>query len=152
MIDGGYKTALQQVWSLFFALHTDFTYSTCSQSLFRCYWPVLLVSLTNAVFVLSLQKKKRPSERPTPRKRKFEADVGSERRNPARKARPPENFAVEEKSEPVHVRSPRNINIKRLVEVQYTTHFTLSADIQTHKPTDKFNRKEGLFDWILCTK
>ncbi|XP_030597457.1 cell division cycle-associated 7-like protein isoform X2 [Archocentrus centrarchus] len=59
------------------------------------------------------QKKKRLSERATPRKRKSETDVGSERRNPSRKARPPENFAVE----PVHVRSPRTIDIKRLVEV-----------------------------------
>ncbi|XP_004548003.3 cell division cycle-associated 7-like protein [Maylandia zebra] len=63
------------------------------------------------------QKKKRLSERATPKKRKSETDVVSERRNPSRKARPPENFAVEEKSEPVHVRSPRTVDIKRLVEV-----------------------------------
>uniref|UniRef100_A0A3Q0SWU0 Cell division cycle associated 7b n=1 Tax=Amphilophus citrinellus TaxID=61819 RepID=A0A3Q0SWU0_AMPCI len=68
------------------------------------------------LFALFLQKKKRLSERATPRKRKSETDVGSERRNPSRKARPPENFAVEEKSEPVHVRSSRTIDIKRLVE------------------------------------
>ncbi|XP_028256214.1 cell division cycle-associated 7-like protein [Parambassis ranga] len=63
------------------------------------------------------QKKKRTSEQATPRKRKCQADVGSERRNPSRKARPPENFAVEEKSEPVNPRTPRVIDIKRLVEV-----------------------------------
>ncbi|XP_069032337.1 cell division cycle-associated 7-like protein [Embiotoca jacksoni] len=63
------------------------------------------------------QKKKRAPEKATLRKRKFEADVGSERRNPSRKARPPENFAVEEKSEPLHRRSPRTVDIKRLVEV-----------------------------------
>ncbi|KAK2830270.1 hypothetical protein Q5P01_018201 [Channa striata] len=62
-------------------------------------------------------KKKRASEKVTPRKRKFEAKVGSERRNPSRKARPPENFAVEEKSEPVTHRSPRTVDLRRLVEV-----------------------------------
>uniref|UniRef100_A0A7N8Y8G6 Cell division cycle associated 7b n=1 Tax=Mastacembelus armatus TaxID=205130 RepID=A0A7N8Y8G6_9TELE len=54
----------------------------------------------------------------TPRKRKIEPQAGSERRNPSRKARPPENFAVEEKSEPVEHRSPRPIDIRKLVEVQ----------------------------------
>ncbi|KAI3358039.1 hypothetical protein L3Q82_003057 [Scortum barcoo] len=63
------------------------------------------------------QKKKRAPEKTTPRKRKFEAEVGSERRNPSRKARPPENFAVEEKSEPLARRSPRTVDIRRLVEV-----------------------------------
>uniref|UniRef100_A0A3Q4MIQ1 Cell division cycle associated 7b n=1 Tax=Neolamprologus brichardi TaxID=32507 RepID=A0A3Q4MIQ1_NEOBR len=72
--------------------------------------------LTNIVFALFPQKKKRLSERATPKKRKSETDVVSERRNPSRKARPPENFAVEEKSEPIHVRSPRTVDIKRLVE------------------------------------
>ncbi|XP_008296433.1 cell division cycle-associated 7-like protein [Stegastes partitus] len=62
-------------------------------------------------------KKKRMSNKSTPRKRKFEQDVGSERRNPSRKARPPENFAVEEKSEPLNRRSPRTVDPKRLVEV-----------------------------------
>ncbi|XP_020487244.2 cell division cycle-associated 7-like protein [Labrus bergylta] len=61
------------------------------------------------------QKKKRAQEKATARKRKFEPKVGSERRNPSRKARPPENFAVEEKSEPLRV--PRTVNIRRLVLV-----------------------------------
>lgn len=52
------------------------------------------------------------------RKRKFEPEMGSERRNPSRKARPPENFAVEEKSEPVTHRGPRTVDIRRLVEVR----------------------------------
>ncbi|XP_031709564.1 cell division cycle-associated 7-like protein [Anarrhichthys ocellatus] len=63
------------------------------------------------------EKKKRASEKATTRKRRFEPDVGSERRNPSRKARPPENFAVEEKSEPLTIRKPRNVDIRRLVEV-----------------------------------
>uniref|UniRef100_UPI0037E7E007 cell division cycle-associated 7-like protein n=1 Tax=Semicossyphus pulcher TaxID=241346 RepID=UPI0037E7E007 len=63
------------------------------------------------------QKKRRAPEKATLRKRKFEPEVGSERRNPSRKARPPENFAVEEKSEPLPVRSPRTVDIRRLVEV-----------------------------------
>lgn len=58
------------------------------------------------------QKKKN-----TQRKRKFEADTGSERRNPSRKARPPENFAVEEKTAPALPKSPRTVNIRALVEV-----------------------------------
>lgn len=62
-------------------------------------------------------KKKRATEKATPRKRKFEPEMGSERRNPSRKARPPENFAVEEKSEPVTHRSPRTVDIRRLVQV-----------------------------------
>ncbi|XP_034400958.1 cell division cycle-associated 7-like protein [Cyclopterus lumpus] len=63
------------------------------------------------------QKKKRASEKGTARKRKFEPEIGSERRNPSRKARPPENFAVEEKSEPLSIRNPRTVDIRRLVEV-----------------------------------
>lgn len=63
------------------------------------------------------QKKKRTQEKATQRKRKFEPDTGSERRNPSRKARPPENFGVEEKSEPVVRRGPRTVDLKRLVEV-----------------------------------
>ncbi|XP_035537293.1 cell division cycle-associated 7-like protein [Morone saxatilis] len=63
------------------------------------------------------QKKRRAPEKATPRKRKFEPEMGSERRNPSRKARPPENFAVEEKSEPLTHRSPRTVDLKRLVEV-----------------------------------
>ncbi|KAL7382576.1 hypothetical protein ABVT39_024567 [Epinephelus coioides] len=63
------------------------------------------------------QKKKRTPQRATPRKRKFEPEMGSERRNPSRKARPRENFAVEEKSEPVARRGPRTVDIRRLIEV-----------------------------------
>nr|XP_015811366.2 cell division cycle-associated 7-like protein isoform X1 [Nothobranchius furzeri] len=62
------------------------------------------------------QKKKQVHQKGTPQKRKFASSVGSERRNPSRKARPPEKFAVEEKSEPIH-RSPRTVDIKRLMEV-----------------------------------
>ncbi|XP_030003809.1 cell division cycle-associated 7-like protein [Sphaeramia orbicularis] len=61
-------------------------------------------------------KKKRTQEKVTPRKRKAE-EMGSERRNPSRKARPRENFAVEEKSEPVIRKGPRTVDIRRLVEV-----------------------------------
>ncbi|XP_077937875.1 cell division cycle-associated 7-like protein isoform X2 [Gasterosteus aculeatus] len=61
-------------------------------------------------------KKKRASEKALPRKRKLEPEMGSERRNPSRKARPPENFGVE-KSEPLAIRNPRTVDIRRLVEV-----------------------------------
>ncbi|XP_072226975.1 cell division cycle-associated 7-like protein [Leuresthes tenuis] len=63
------------------------------------------------------QKKKKAPQKATPQKRKFYSDVGSERRNPSRKARPPENFAVEEKSEPINRRSPRTVDVRRLLEV-----------------------------------
>ncbi|KAM7384151.1 hypothetical protein PAMA_011478 [Pampus argenteus] len=63
------------------------------------------------------QKKKRTADKATPRKRKFEPEMGSERRNPSRKARPPENFAVEEKIQPLTHRSPRTVDVRRLVEV-----------------------------------
>ncbi|KAM9838460.1 cell division cycle-associated 7-like protein [Aulostomus maculatus] len=62
------------------------------------------------------QKKKRSPEKATPRKRRFE-EMGSERRNPSRKARPRENFAVEEHSEPLTRKGPRTIDIRRLVKV-----------------------------------
>ncbi|XP_037549326.1 cell division cycle-associated 7-like protein [Nematolebias whitei] len=62
-------------------------------------------------------QKKRASQKATPQKRKFESNVGSERRNPSRKARPPENFGVEELGEPVIRRGPKSIDIMRLVEV-----------------------------------
>ncbi|KAF7661733.1 hypothetical protein LDENG_00253100 [Lucifuga dentata] len=61
-------------------------------------------------------RKKRISQKVTPQKRKF-SEVGSERRNPSRKARPPENFAVEEKSEPTTKRGPRPVDVRRLLEV-----------------------------------
>ncbi|XP_068189445.1 cell division cycle-associated 7-like protein [Antennarius striatus] len=63
------------------------------------------------------QKKKRSPVKAMPRKRKFESAMGSERRNPSRKARPPENFGVEEKPEPVTCKSPRTIDIRRLTEL-----------------------------------
>ncbi|XP_041868082.1 cell division cycle-associated 7-like protein isoform X1 [Melanotaenia boesemani] len=75
-----------------------------------------LSSMADLTLPTTPQKKKRASQRATPQKRKFESAVGSERRNPSRKARPPENFAVEEKSEPVNHRTPRTVDIKRLVE------------------------------------
>uniref|UniRef100_A0A8C6SFN9 Cell division cycle associated 7b n=1 Tax=Neogobius melanostomus TaxID=47308 RepID=A0A8C6SFN9_9GOBI len=62
------------------------------------------------------QKKKGSQVKGIPKKRKLEPDTGSERRNPSRKARPPENFAVEEKSEPVR-KVPRMVDIRALVEV-----------------------------------
>lgn len=65
----------------------------------------------------STQKKKQPCAPPNARKRKTEQEVGSERRNPSRKARPRENFAVEEHSEPGARRGPRTIDVRRLVEV-----------------------------------
>lgn len=62
-------------------------------------------------------KKKNSLEKGTLKKRKFEPDTGSERRNPSRKARPPEKFAVEEKSEPISRKVPRVVDIRALVEV-----------------------------------
>ncbi|XP_072303695.1 cell division cycle-associated 7-like protein [Eucyclogobius newberryi] len=63
------------------------------------------------------QKKKSTPEKEKPKKRKFEPDTGSERRNPSRKARPPENFAIEEKAEPVVRKEPRKVDIRALLEV-----------------------------------
>lgn len=62
------------------------------------------------------KKKKQGQEKATPRKRKLDPEAGSERRNPSRKARPPENFGVEEKSEPV-CKTPRSVDVRRLMEV-----------------------------------
>lgn len=64
----------------------------------------------------SPHKKKVTMLKVKPKKRKSEADAGSERRNPSRKARPPENFAVEEKPEPDR-KNPRVVNIRALLEV-----------------------------------
>lgn len=64
---------------------------------------------------LALQKK---SEKATPRKRKFGSEVGSERRNPSRKARPRDNFAVEEKSEPRPCKTPKNVDVETLLKVR----------------------------------
>ncbi|XP_019721795.1 cell division cycle-associated 7-like protein [Hippocampus comes] len=63
------------------------------------------------------QKKKRSPMKATPRKRKLEQHSGSERRNPSRKARPPENFAVDQVCEPLPRSGPKAINLRRLVEV-----------------------------------
>ncbi|KAM9738381.1 cell division cycle-associated 7-like protein [Menidia menidia] len=76
-----------------------------------------LSSMADLTLPTTPSKKKRASQRSTPQKRKPVSEVGSERRNPSRKARPPENFAVEEKSEPVTRRSPRTVDVRRLVEV-----------------------------------
>ncbi|KAK9958125.1 hypothetical protein ABG768_012299 [Culter alburnus] len=59
-------------------------------------------------------KKKKPS---TP-KRRF-SEVQSERRNPGRKARPPEHFGIETEDKPVpQKRQSGQIDIKRLMEVK----------------------------------
>ncbi|XP_061520658.1 cell division cycle-associated 7-like protein [Phycodurus eques] len=63
------------------------------------------------------QKKKRSPVKTTPRKRKLEQNSGSERRNPSRKARPPENFAVDQACEPLPRSGPKAIDLRRLVEV-----------------------------------
>uniref|UniRef100_A0A3P8TJF2 Cell division cycle associated 7 like n=1 Tax=Amphiprion percula TaxID=161767 RepID=A0A3P8TJF2_AMPPE len=76
-----------------------------------------LSTMADLTLPITPSKKKRTSVKTTPRKRKFEQEAEPERRNPSRKARPPENFAVEEKSEPLNRRSPRTVDIKRLVEV-----------------------------------
>ena len=71
------------------------------------------------VFFYLPQKKKRTSEKLSPRKRRFEPEAGSERRNPSRKARPKENFGVEERSASPTRGGPRTVDIRRLVEVQW---------------------------------
>ncbi|XP_077362527.1 cell division cycle-associated 7-like protein isoform X2 [Festucalex cinctus] len=63
------------------------------------------------------QKKQRSPAKTPPRKRKLEQLAGSERRNPSRKARPPENFAVDQVCEPLPRGGPRPIDLRRLVEV-----------------------------------
>ncbi|KAG7244956.1 hypothetical protein INR49_024056, partial [Caranx melampygus] len=63
------------------------------------------------------KKKKQTPEKAMQRKRKSEPEMGSERRNPSRKARPPENFGVEEKREPVSPRTPRTVDVRKLIEV-----------------------------------
>ncbi|XP_028317305.1 cell division cycle-associated 7-like protein [Gouania willdenowi] len=76
-----------------------------------------LSTMTDLALPIDPNKKKRESDKLISRKRKLGVDVGSERRNPSRKARPPEHFAVEEKSEPVEPRAPRSVDIRRLLEV-----------------------------------
>ncbi|CAL8296401.1 unnamed protein product [Lota lota] len=53
----------------------------------------------------------------SPRKRRLELQAGSERRNPARKARPPEHFGLEEKPVALRGGGPRTVDLRRLVEV-----------------------------------
>ncbi|CAL1584534.1 unnamed protein product [Knipowitschia caucasica] len=77
------------------------------------------------------QKRKSTTEKDKPKKRKFEPDTGSERRNPSRKARPRENFAVEEKAEPGTVRVVRKVDLRALLEVDY------------ERVTDGEKRKKG---------
>ncbi|KAJ7991626.1 hypothetical protein DPEC_G00285850 [Dallia pectoralis] len=81
----------------------------------------LFADLTNmAELTPSPSKKRRASEKPTPRRRGVcEAADGGERRNPSRAARPPEKFGVEEKSHspPRNNRSMRTIDVKKLLEV-----------------------------------
>ncbi|XP_061665739.1 cell division cycle-associated 7-like protein isoform X2 [Syngnathoides biaculeatus] len=60
-----------------------------------------LSTMADLTFPNTPQKKKRSPVKTTPRKRKLEQDRGSERRNPSRKARPPENFGVENVCEPL---------------------------------------------------
>ncbi|XP_033831422.1 cell division cycle-associated 7-like protein [Periophthalmus magnuspinnatus] len=63
------------------------------------------------------QKKKSTLEKEKPKKRKFAPDTGSERRNPSRKARPPEKITVEEDLEPVIRKRHRRVDLRALVEV-----------------------------------
>lgn len=81
----------------------------------------------------SPQKKKRSPMKATPRKRKLEQRSGSERRNPSRKARPPENFAVDQVCEPLPRGGPKAIDLRRLVEVQMlnTTSTPQSSNLKT---------------------
>lgn len=63
------------------------------------------------------KKKQHTSGKVTPRKRKIEMEMGSERRNPSRKARPRENFAVEEERELRPRRSPKTVDAMTLLKV-----------------------------------
>nr|XP_057902898.1 cell division cycle-associated 7-like protein [Doryrhamphus excisus] len=76
-----------------------------------------LTTMADLTLPATPHKKKRSPVKTTPRKRKLELDNGSERRNPSRKARPPENFAVEQVCEPLPRRGPKTIDLRRLVEV-----------------------------------
>uniref|UniRef100_A0A8C7ZU60 Cell division cycle associated 7 like n=1 Tax=Oryzias sinensis TaxID=183150 RepID=A0A8C7ZU60_9TELE len=79
-----------------------------------------------------------PKQKTSPQKRRLDPDVGSGRRNPSRKARPPENFAVEEKSEPVLRRSHRDVDIKRLIEVDED-----HVGVKRRKIMGQFSRKSA---------
>ncbi|XP_077446312.1 cell division cycle-associated 7-like protein [Stigmatopora argus] len=76
-----------------------------------------LTSIADLTLPQTPQKKKRTQVKTTPRKRKFEQEAGSERRNPPRKARPPENFAVDQVCEPLPRNGSKAVDIRRLLEV-----------------------------------
>lgn len=77
-----------------------------------------LDSMADLTLPSTPQKRRRASDKTTTRKRKLDVGNVSERRNPSRKARPPENFAVEEKSETTRkVSGPRTVDLKRLVMI-----------------------------------
>ncbi|XP_034016642.1 cell division cycle-associated 7-like protein isoform X2 [Thalassophryne amazonica] len=77
-----------------------------------------LSTVADLTLPASPQKRKLMPEKKNPRKPKFDQDIGSERRNPSRKARPPDNFAVEERSDDLPTyKGPRTVDIRRLVEV-----------------------------------
>uniref|UniRef100_H3CB51 Cell division cycle associated 7 like n=1 Tax=Tetraodon nigroviridis TaxID=99883 RepID=H3CB51_TETNG len=76
-----------------------------------------IADLSTITDLLRLSTPQKKSEKATPRKRKLESQAGSERRNPSRKARPPENFAVEEKSEPRTCKSPKTVDVETLLKV-----------------------------------
>ncbi|XP_011607165.2 cell division cycle-associated 7-like protein [Takifugu rubripes] len=77
----------------------------------------LFADLSTITDLLRFSTPQKKSEKGTPRKRKFESEVGSERRNPSRKARPRDNFAVEEKSEPRPCKTPKNVDVETLLKV-----------------------------------
>nr|XP_061808418.1 cell division cycle-associated 7-like protein [Nerophis lumbriciformis] len=76
-----------------------------------------LASIADLTLPQTPQMKKRRQVKTTPRKRKLEQESGSERRNPSRKARPPENFAVDQVCEPLPRSGPRAVDLRRLLEV-----------------------------------
>ncbi|XP_021428151.2 cell division cycle-associated 7-like protein isoform X1 [Oncorhynchus mykiss] len=78
----------------------------------------LFADLTNmAELPPSTMKKRRVSEKPTPRR--LGVHEGGERRNPSRAARPPEKFGVEERTtSPSHNnKSVRTVCVRKLLEV-----------------------------------
>uniref|UniRef100_A0A3P9K014 Cell division cycle associated 7 like n=1 Tax=Oryzias latipes TaxID=8090 RepID=A0A3P9K014_ORYLA len=97
-----------------------------------------LSSMADLTLPSPKQKKKRMPQKTSPQKRRLDPDVGSGRRNPSRKARPPENFAVEEKSEPVLRRSHRDVDIKRLIEVDED-----HVGVKRRKIMGQFSRKSA---------
>lgn len=80
--------------------------------------------LTVCTYIYSGQQKKKKQQ--SPKKRASVAQ--SERRNPSRKARPPEHFGLEQ--EPVTVAKPRKsveFDLKKLMEVNEQTAYTQSS-------------------------